>query len=159
MTKNIIYLLIAVLVVGLVLVISLPQKGLAPTNNISPTVTLPVVVETIPEPVIIRPTNGTVTLGAGEKGQVGDLSIVWNGPVQDSRCPKNVQCIWAGQAVANVALADKTNSETVSMILGKAPQLFYGHQISITSVTPYPAAPGEIAIKNYRITFVVTVAK
>lgn len=106
---------------------------------------------------IVRAISGDVVLGVGQKGKVGDLSVTVNSLVGDSRCPVDVQCIWAGALKVNVMLADVLKSETRDMSSGEVPYLFDGHNISITSVIPAPKSATKIAVDEYRITFHITV--
>lgn len=102
--------------------------------------------EIVPTPVPVA-TVGDVTLGIGQKGNVGDLTITVNSIVQDSRCPLGVQCIWAGEVKVNVTLLGKLKTEAKVLSSIDKPYSFDGYSISITNVTR-----GE-----YRITFHVAV--
>jgi hypothetical protein len=146
MTKKNVYVLLAVLLVALAVFIFRPQRSLAPTQNNNPVVV----------PAALAPAAGDITLGIGEAGQVGDLSIIWSEPLQDSRCPTSVQCIWAGEVRVTVTLKDALGTKTTSMILGKEPQSFDSHLVSITSVIPHPTVPGKILAKDYKVTFHVS---
>lgn len=137
------YVLALVIIIGLGFFIFLPRISTAPTKEVIPAVATPV--------------TGDVTLAAGQKGQVGDLSIVWNEPVLDSRCPKNAQCIRAGELIVNVSLSDKNGSKTTQISTGKPGYNFDGHLVTITSASPYPTVSQKISTKDYQITFHVAV--
>lgn len=121
----------------------LPQITNAPTKIIQPTV-----VENTS-----LPTTGDITLSRGQSGRVGDLRIVWNEPLQDSRCPVGTQCIWAGEVQANVTMALSEYSETKIMSSNKPAYLFDGHKVSIIGVTPQPKQGVKLSTADYQITF------
>ena len=99
------------------------------------------------------PTTGDVVLGVGQKGKVDDLNITVNSFVSDSRCPMDVQCIWAGEFKANVTLVGASKSETRNMSSIEAPYSFDGHIVSIITVLPAPKSREKIIANDYRITF------
>lgn len=101
------------------------------------------------------PTSGDIVLGIGEEGKVGDLNITFDTFVQDSRCPTDVVCIQAGKVVVGITLATETKSETKNMSSDGEPYLFYGHRVSIVSVTPLPVSTKKIATREYRVTISV----
>lgn len=75
----------------------------------------------------------------------------------DSRCPSQVQCVWAGDGaiVLEIAPADgdaaedtlHTNPESGprSAVLGR-------YELTLLELDPYPETPGEIAPADYRAT-------
>lgn len=94
-----------------------------------------------------------ITLGVGEKGKVGDVSIILNAVTQDSRCPADVQCIWAGAVSLNVTLSDTLHSETVDISSAETPRIFGENEISIVSIVPPSRSKKEILKSEYKITF------
>lgn len=110
-----------------------------------------------PEVAVRKPTDGDIVLGIGEKGSVGDLDIMINALVGDSRCPIGVQCIWAGEFKVNVTLATASKSETRDISTISTPFLFDGHSVSINSVVPEPRSTAKVAMNEYRITLRVAV--
>lgn len=102
--------------------------------------------------------NGQVTLGLGEKGTVGDLSITVNSIVSDSRCPSDVQCIWAGELKVNVTFAAQTKTETVDIVLG-APALYLWYKVALLNAEPAPKSTAKIADKDYKFTFDVALVR
>lgn len=60
--------------------------------------------------------------------------------VKDSRCPKGVQCIWAGTASVKLQLGEKFN---IDLELGKQFDTTYNQQVYsflLVDVFPYPTA-------------------
>ena len=144
--KQKIYILIALLGIGLAILIFVPLTGNAPTK-------------TSPGLPIVLPQSGSVTLGMGQKVQVGDLGIALSGQILDSRCPTGAQCIWAGEVKVSVVLTDATGTQTTVLSSNKKPFVFDNHQVSIIGVTPAArTAAQQIAQSEYKITFHVEVA-
>lgn len=82
--------------------------------------------------------------------------------VSDSRCPKNVQCIWAGEAKVVVKLYrngkfEKEVQFTISpnAIEKTVLEMFSSTEIQIKGINllPYPDASIEASLKDYYLEF------
>ncbi len=77
---------------------------------------------------------------------------------EDSRCPKNTNCVWQGQVKMRFTLisADKTeNSFELNLRKdrpGEAMKAYNGYTYKMTAVDPYPVAESKIAKEDYWIT-------
>ena len=95
----------------------------------------------------------SITL-AGEGLELGFETIV-----SDSRCPRGVQCIRAGEATIRLA-AEKAPSARASIELrttASESDATYGmYSIRLLSVNPYPDANRRIQPEEYEATLVVT---
>ena len=109
-----------------------------------------------PAIVTPAPTDGDIVLRVGEKGKAGDLGIIVNALVEDSRCPIDAQCVWAGEFKVTATFISASKSETKDISLGEAPYFVDGHNISIISAIPAPKSSAKISMNEYRITFHVT---
>jgi hypothetical protein len=79
--------------------------------------------------------------------------------VEDSRCPRDVQCVWAGNAAVTVKVTNgrgasktfelNTNLETKSAS-------FDGYEITLGTVTPYPRSNIRIDRNGYTATLTVS---
>lgn len=74
--------------------------------------------------------------------------------LQDSRCPKGVECIWAGNAKVEVEITnDKGDKITKQVTLsGKQLPAIYtedGLEIFIRGLAPYPTAASKIKSSDY----------
>ena len=92
-----------------------------------------------------------VTLSVGQSKDVAGLAITLNTVSDDSRCPADVQCVWAGAVTANVTLADGEQSITSNITSNTAGVVFAGRTITILEVTPTPRANVPIAQKDYSV--------
>lgn len=93
------------------------------------------------------------TLGIGQTLALEGMTVTLHRVVADSRCPADVQCIWAGNAVAEVTLQNGTLRETLTMASGETPRLFGTYRISIVDVAPPALSTAPIDAQAYRITF------
>jgi Family of unknown function (DUF6174) len=109
----------------------------------------------------------TLYLRVGEAGQAEGLAIEVVRIVEDSRCPRNVACAWAGQIVVELSVtAPGAQPELVqitmigtSMRPESAVQVAGAWRMWLTSVTPYPvyepSGPSDIPAAAYEITLQV----
>jgi len=72
---------------------------------------------TTPPPGLSIRSDGLATLG--QPTRVGRLVVTPQLVVEDSRCPVNARCIWAGRLVLKTRIAGAGWRETVDLTLGK----------------------------------------
>jgi len=102
------------------------------------------------------------TLAAGQTAHVGTerMGITFEAVLSDSRCPTDVQCIRAGEAVVRAgAKAQGQAAETVELETtpGRAQVLVAGYTLTLTGVAPVPNTKVRARASDYRATF--TLAK
>ena len=89
---------------------------------------------------------------ASIKGE--DLKIEFTEVLEDSRCPKNVECVWAGQARYVIFISKGESSERLEITEpGAEGQVTYNlqdYEIH-TKLEPYPEAPDSIAPGDYKL--------
>lgn len=98
------------------------------------------------------------TLAQGDTAQVGPerMGITFEAVVADSRCPTDVQCIRAGEAVVRVAMAaqgqaaEKAELQTTP---GRDQATVAGYTLQLTRVLPEPNTKVPIKASDYRATF------
>ncbi len=99
----------------------------------------------------------TVTLKSGQKRAVagGEFSIKFISVTEDSRCPVDANCIWAGNAKVHVKIADSRGSKTMVMntTMGPKGDQHNGWAIYLTELTPAPKSGAAIKQKAYKATF------
>ena len=142
--------ILLVVVVILVLVGALVFKnGYKSTTTPAPTPSIP---------GYQTPSNETpidVPLNSLNKPQtINGVSITPLEVLEDSRCPSDVQCIWAGRVVVKANISKSSGNYTEVLELGKAVSTGT-ENITLTSVTPYPKAGESIAKTDYRFEFSV----
>ena len=98
---------------------------------------------------------GQSTLIAGE-----NLHIRFEEVAEDSRCAKNVLCIWAGRVTTVVEISMDGSSQQLNLSqpgLTDAPaKAIYGEYELTYKVEPYPEAGKEIAADEYRLLLIVS---
>lgn len=90
----------------------------------------------------------------------GNVRVKFLELIEDSRCPTDANCIWAGNARIKVQISKHgQRAKTVTLNTGVNPQsvLFGGYQIKLTSLTPEPRTNIRIRRDGYVATF--TIAK
>jgi hypothetical protein len=72
--------------------------------------------------------------------------------LEDSRCPSDVQCIWAGRLRISARIELGSGSETRELTQGEPVQVADG-TLELFEVTPYPKSDVPVAAKDYRFGF------
>jgi hypothetical protein len=94
-----------------------------------------------------------IKIGTPETLKGPDITARFLEVVEDSRCPKGVDCVWAGRAVIKVELA-KPGNESREFVLEAGNEgsiaTFAGYTVRLLSLSPYPEAEQQIAPENYR---------
>ena len=103
---------------------------------------------TVPPPTAAEGTTVDIPNGV----HVGKLVAVPQVLLEDSRCPMNARCVWAGRAVLSTRIYGPGFDETVPLVLGE-PYALHGTSITLTSVQPDKMTGEEIPAPNYRFGF------
>jgi hypothetical protein len=100
------------------------------------------------------------TLRVGEQVQIKEtgLKISFSAVTEDSRCPKGVDCIWAGNGKVvvqiNVGRAKSAEIEVNTNVEPKQSR-FQEYSIKLVSLNPYPHKDVKIKRSDYVVTLVV----
>jgi hypothetical protein len=78
---------------------------------------------------------------------------------EDSRCPTNAQCVWAGEVKVRIGLQHGSDKEEVRELRETDAATVGGRRIELVRVLPYPGVQGAIDKKDYRATFKVSAAR
>lgn len=127
-------------------------------------------------------------LKVGQSAKLGDLGIKLIRIAADTRCPKEVECEWAGAVITQVELSLQSKKQTLYSGLipytyfilqqgsfatmedrikvyggesddsNKHPFSFEGYSFQILSVDPYPTKKGKIAQDSYEVKMIVNAA-
>ncbi|WP_283133167.1 hypothetical protein [Rhizohabitans arisaemae] len=102
------------------------------------------------------------TLAPGESARPADgsLTVTFDKITEDSRCPKNVTCVWEGDAIAELTIATPTGRavhrlHTNARFATSAD--VGGHRVQLVKVTPERLTADPIAPGAYRA--VLTIRK
>jgi hypothetical protein len=110
---------------------------------------------TTPSSTVGVPLGSEFILKPGETARVQstDLRVTFVQVLNDSRCPGDALCVWAGDAV----LALRVGSADVELRSNTAPAQPVGtYTVRVQRVEPYPFTSKIIAPADYRAVLVVT---
>jgi len=88
------------------------------------------------------------------------LSIKFGNVLEDSRCPSDVTCVWAGNARLQLAVSNgraskmlRLNSNTAAPL--PADSTFAGYSVKLVNLRPYPLSKQPIARGSYVVRLIV----
>lgn len=87
------------------------------------------------------------------------LTIKFASLVEDSRCPVDTNCIWAGNAKIQIKISSAKNAaKTFELNTNLNPQIvsFAGYEIKLVNLTPQPASNIRINRNGYAATLAVS---
>ena len=90
-----------------------------------------------------------------------ELTIRFIALSSDSRCPRGVQCVQAGEAAVSISVTQKNDPPT-ALVLNTNPPLkkdrasFANYEIQLKAVEPYPESLVKPNSKDYSVTLMVT---
>jgi hypothetical protein len=96
-------------------------------------------------------TEQVITLSVGDHRDLpGGATIGVSDISSDSRCPANVQCIWAGSAAVAITFSAESSDTAATLNSGVEPKAFSyrGWHVRLRDVNPGPGQPKE----GYRVT-------
>lgn len=90
-------------------------------------------------------------LNIGEMKKVGsDKTLVeFLDVLEDSRCPLNVTCVWAGNGKVQIRIDDREIN--LNTYLEPRDTTISNHSIKLISLKPYPEHPQKIDRHNYKV--------
>ena len=88
----------------------------------------------------------TVTAAFGQPVRINQMVLRPVAIVQDSRCPANVNCVWAGQLIVEFATAGR---DRLRLEMGK-PLAIAGGRLMLLGASPHPVAGKPIPPQAYR---------
>ncbi|HEX8638998.1 MAG TPA: hypothetical protein VF692_13095 [Pyrinomonadaceae bacterium] len=87
------------------------------------------------------------------------LTVKFVSLMEDSRCPTDSNCIWAGNAKIKIQIGKgKSAAKTFELNTNLEPQTvsFAGYEIKLVNLTPQPASNIRINRNGYTATFAVS---
>jgi len=81
----------------------------------------------------------------------------------DSRCPSDVTCVWAGNAAVQLQLGTGRDSKTVTLNTSMSPSFageteYRGYKVKLVDLSPYPRSDRKIARRDHTATLLVSKA-
>jgi hypothetical protein len=108
--------------------------------------------DNVPSPQVTVLPYGNVTLKIGDTAQFKDISIKPISIEEDSRCPVDVQCIWAGTVRVKIQVVSGTGTST-SIVTLDQPFTTEAQRITLTAVTPEKHSQTQASTGGYRLSF------
>lgn len=100
------------------------------------------------------------TLFVRQKATIEDLQIRFISVPEDSRCPSDVSCVWAGNAkiVLGVSLHESTTETAITLNSNTEPAeaVYEGFRIRVVDLKPIPRSDRTINPAEYRVTLIVS---
>lgn len=100
------------------------------------------------------------TLKVGQQVTIEEtgLHISFTAVTEDSRCPKGVDCIWAGNGKIIIKVKGQGKPTELELNTGRGPkeQHFRGYDIKLVQLNPYPESKSPIKHGSYAVTLVVS---
>ena len=138
----------------LIPLLALPLVGAGPCGSESSTTAAPATAgasSSTPAGVTVP---GTVLLAPGESAAIEGrgVAVRFASILEDSRCPRGVECVWAGRARVAVELVrDGGVVRTVELEVGSQPVEAEGLRLAAEALDPYPSAEAPTRTEQYRL--------
>ena len=105
--------------------------------------------------------NEEFFISPGQKAVIENtgLEIAFIRVLEDSRCPRGVECVWEGNGRVEISLNYRgSGNEFRELNTALDPKLtqIRNFRISLAQLQPYPEYGNEILPENYRISLIVT---
>lgn len=100
----------------------------------------------------VPPTTSGPSAALGQVASVNGLTVRPLEVLEDSRCPANVQCVWAGRIVVHSEISGGRWHQNRDLELGKPQQIADG-ALTLVAVAPEKAAGAATDPRAYRFTF------
>ena len=105
-------------------------------------------------------TNQTVKVQINQQKTLAKsrLTIKFDSLVEDSRCPTDSKCVWAGNAKIKINVSKGGESKTFEINTNSEPKAvtFAGYKIKLTDLNPKPASNIRINRNGFVATFLVS---
>lgn len=114
-----------------------------------------------PEPSQEVSLDEEFTIKIGQHVQVKDtnLKITFTSVAEDSRCPVDVSCVWAGNARLNMEVKKgrkKFAAVFLNTTLNPGEIIFKGYRVKLIKLNPQPKAGIPMDPGTYEATFIVS---
>ena len=90
------------------------------------------------------------------------LRIQFAAVSNDSRCPSDVTCVWAGNAAVRLDVStNRSNGKSLTLNTAKVSSLateadYRGYKVKLVDLSPYPRSDRKIAAGDYVVTLLVS---
>ncbi len=92
--------------------------------------------------------DNTVRARIGQTARLGLISVTPLQVIEDSRCARGTQCVWAGQLRVRARVEQPSGEHMRTLILGR-PENISGGALMLQDAFPRPAADAPIQTRDY----------
>ena len=110
------------------------------------------------ERVIVLDQEFKLKIGESAKAPRDGLKVHFDSVSEDSRCPKGVTCVWAGNA--KILLKVETDTEKRANVelntnINPKTSRYLEYELSLKELKPYPESNATIKSSDYEVTLTV----
>ncbi len=104
------------------------------------------------------PEHLTLRMGQEKVSRTGRLTVKFLELIEDSRCPEDVNCVWAGVARIKIRVSKngKTSDFELNTNQGDKPAVFQGHSIALKELIPRQSKTSKYSPSAYTATLAVS---
>ena len=100
-------------------------------------------------------TGESFVLGYGEEAGIDGVTIRFAEVVAESRCPRSVTCVWAGDAEIRLLVMKDDQRQSLLLHTSGSPEMpkagsALGVELELIELQPYPETPERISSNRYR---------
>jgi hypothetical protein len=102
--------------------------------------------------------NDTIDAGYGQvyTNFEHKMSIKFDSVLNDSRCPIDLECLWAGYAEVRFDFTLDNKQHILSMGRHKNDSIIGGYNIHFIELTPYPVYHRMVSLNEYKARIIIT---
>ena len=110
------------------------------------------------QPAVQREIGRAFDIKIGETIAVGDLKLTFQRVANDSRCPIDAICVWAGDAEIALRIEQGSQAAVAALHTHLEPKqtIWNGHTIQLVSLAPSQSASSPIDPSKYQAQLLVT---
>jgi hypothetical protein len=108
--------------------------------------------------VIVLEQEFKLKIGESAKSTGEGLEIQFNSVAEDSRCPRGVNCVWAGNAKVLLKIkrdAGKPADVELNTNINPKTSRYSEYELRLKELRPYPEADATIKSSDYEVTLTV----
>lgn len=99
--------------------------------------------------------EATLPAGTGSTVKGEDLEVRFVGVTEDSRCPTDTTCVWAGEVKVKLAARIGQQAPIEREVLEGRSTVIEPYRLTVTRVQPEPVSTKQLAPGDYRILLIV----
>jgi len=96
--------------------------------------------------------NVTLAPGAAVSSKSGDVKVLFVAVTEDSRCPRDTTCVWAGEVKVRLEIQETSKAAAQLEIAEGGDTVAGGYRVTLVQVEPQPTSTAKIAPQDYRAT-------